>query len=77
MLNYPLERKLEILGEGGNVIWRADVEEREEDGDESGKYAHAIGAWHGLSKGGDVTVMAVFDKPSIISDLVAGKSGLR
>jgi N-acetylated-alpha-linked acidic dipeptidase len=60
LLNYPLERKLQILDDSGSVLWNADVEERAEDGDESGKYAHAVGAWHGLSKGGDVTGEVIF-----------------
>ena len=56
ILNTPLERELQIIGDDGTVIWNADVEEVEVEGDEAGKFAKTIGAWHGLSKAGDVTV---------------------
>lgn len=56
LLNTPAERKLEILGDDGSILWSADVEEKPAEGDPAGKWYDTIGAWHGLSKGGDVQV---------------------
>lgn len=56
IMNLPLERELQILNDDGTPAWNADVEEMAIEGDPAGKYAKTIGAWHGLSKGGDVTV---------------------
>ena len=57
-MNTPIAsgRALNILDDDGEAIWKADTEETVEAGDPAGEYAHTIGAWHGLSKGGDVTV---------------------
>lgn len=57
-MNTPLGRALDILDDQGVAIWKANVEETEEAGDPAGEYARTIGAWHGLSKGGDVIVRA-------------------
>lgn len=55
-MDTPLDRALDIVDDDGAAVWRANVEETIEDGDPAGKYAHEIGAWHGLSAAGDVTV---------------------
>ncbi|KAG8908851.1 hypothetical protein FRB99_003091, partial [Tulasnella sp. 403] len=60
ILNTPLERELQVIGNDGKVIWNADVEEVEVEGDEAGKFAKTIGAWHGLSKAGDVMGKLVY-----------------
>ncbi|CAE6426887.1 unnamed protein product [Rhizoctonia solani] len=54
LLNYPKERKLEILNEDGTPFWSANVEEAPAEGDPAGQWYDTIGAWHGFSKGGDV-----------------------
>ncbi|KAG8943630.1 hypothetical protein FRC03_002411 [Tulasnella sp. 419] len=60
ILNTPLTRELQILGDDDSPIWNADVEEVENDLDPAGKFAKTIGAWHGLSKEGDVTGKLVY-----------------
>lgn len=55
-MNTPLERELQILGDDNKPIWSANVEEDELKEDPAGQYARTIGAWHGLSKEGDVKV---------------------
>ena len=54
VLNTPLDRSLEILGEDGTAVWKADLEEVGDQLD-SDAYEHAksIGAWHGLSCDGE------------------------
>lgn len=56
VMNTPLDRHLQIIEDDGSVAWDADVEEEEVEGDPAGEHAKTIGAWHGLSKGGDVKV---------------------
>jgi N-acetylated-alpha-linked acidic dipeptidase len=56
VLNTPLERAVEILDEDGQVVWRADLEEVEDEEDEGSKWAREVPAFHGLSAEGDVTV---------------------
>jgi N-acetylated-alpha-linked acidic dipeptidase len=53
VLNTPLDRSLEVLGDDGTAVWRADLEEvgDELDGD-AYEYAKSVGAWHGLSYDG-------------------------
>ncbi|KAG8924453.1 hypothetical protein FRC02_010413 [Tulasnella sp. 418] len=60
ILNTPLTRELQILGDDDSPIWNADVEEVENNLDPAGKFAKTIGAWHGLSKEGDVTGKLVY-----------------
>lgn len=55
-MNTPLGRALDIVDDEGVAVWKANVEETVEEGDPAGEYAHTIGAWHGLSAPGDVTV---------------------
>jgi N-acetylated-alpha-linked acidic dipeptidase len=55
-MNTPLDRALDIVNNEGVTVWKADIEETIEEGDPAGEYAHTIGAWHGLSAPGDVTV---------------------
>ncbi|CAE6386040.1 unnamed protein product [Rhizoctonia solani] len=54
LLNFPDQRKLEILNKDGTPFWSANVEETPAEGDPAGQWYNTIGAWHGLSKGGDV-----------------------
>lgn len=61
VMNTPLDRSLEILDDDGNVIWSANVEEVADDTDpEAGRYAEAVPAWHGLSRGGEATGKLVY-----------------
>lgn len=54
VLNFPLNHSLEILGEDGNPIWTAELEEVSDATDpEAAKYATAVLAWHGISRGGE------------------------
>lgn len=65
-MNTPLERNLQALDDDGNVIWEADLEEHAEAADpEAHRYSNAVPAFHGLSKGADVS-----GKVSAISELV-------
>ncbi|EIW82081.1 Zn-dependent exopeptidase [Coniophora puteana RWD-64-598 SS2] len=53
VLNAPLDRSLEIVGEDGETIWKAELEEVASDVDPyASKYAEAVPTWHGISKGG-------------------------
>ena len=56
VLNTPLNRTLQLLGEDDKVIFDADLVE---DGDpidpEAGEYRDAVPAWHGLSFDGEAT----------------------
>jgi hypothetical protein len=56
VLDTPLGRALDIVGDDDQVIWKASLEESEEDGDPAGEHARTIGAWHGLSKEGEAIV---------------------
>ncbi|KAG8716114.1 hypothetical protein FRC11_009163 [Ceratobasidium sp. 423] len=60
LLNFPDERKLEILNDDGTPFWSANVEETPAEGDPAGQWYDTIGAWHGLSKGGDVQGKLVY-----------------
>jgi N-acetylated-alpha-linked acidic dipeptidase len=56
VMNTPLDRAVQIIGDDGTVVWDADLEEySDEDDPDAAKYRNAIPAFHGLSKGGDVT----------------------
>ncbi|KAG5650582.1 hypothetical protein H0H81_011721 [Sphagnurus paluster] len=61
VLNTPLDRSLQILGENGETVWTANLVE---DGDpldpEAAKYRDYIPTWHGLSKDGDVEGQLVY-----------------
>ncbi|KAI0005160.1 hypothetical protein BJV74DRAFT_875682 [Russula compacta] len=53
ILNTPLDRSLEILGDDGNAVWKAELEETADELDSDAyAYAKSIGAWHGLSSDG-------------------------
>ncbi|KAG9124463.1 hypothetical protein FRC07_011555 [Ceratobasidium sp. 392] len=54
LLNTPGERKLEIINEDGTPFWSANVDETPAEGDPAGQWHNVVGAWHGLSRGGDV-----------------------
>ncbi|CUA76771.1 Glutamate carboxypeptidase 2 [Rhizoctonia solani] len=60
LLNLPDQRNLEILNEDGSPFWSANVEETPAEGDPAGQWYDTIGAWHGLSKGGDVQGKLVY-----------------
>ncbi|KAG8822839.1 hypothetical protein FRC19_005139 [Serendipita sp. 401] len=63
VLNTGLERKVEILGDDGDVEWSADLEEDQDFADpDAAQYHDAIPAWHGLSKDGDVTGPIIYVK---------------
>ncbi|KAG1718577.1 hypothetical protein EDD22DRAFT_985405 [Suillus occidentalis] len=53
VLNSPLDRSLEILGDDGNPVWSAELEEVTDETDPYAfKSANAIPTWHGISRGG-------------------------
>ncbi|KAH9077021.1 Zn-dependent exopeptidase [Lactarius deliciosus] len=53
VLNTPLDRSLEILGDDGHTAWKAELEEIGDELDSDAyTYADSVGAWHGLSKDG-------------------------
>lgn len=60
LLDTPGERRLEILDADGNAVWSADLEEQPGEGDPAGRWHDAVGAWHALSKGGDVKGKLVY-----------------
>ncbi|TFK55592.1 Zn-dependent exopeptidase [Heliocybe sulcata] len=61
VMNTPLDRKLEIVGDDGHVVWSANVEEVADDTDpEAGQYAEAVPAFHGLSKNGTASGQLVY-----------------
>jgi N-acetylated-alpha-linked acidic dipeptidase len=54
ILNTPLDRSLEILGDDGTTVWSAKLEETADELDNDAyTYAESVGAWHGLSKDGE------------------------
>jgi N-acetylated-alpha-linked acidic dipeptidase len=54
VLNTPLNRSLEILGDDGIAVWKADLEEAADELDsDAHEYAKSVGAWHGLSCDGE------------------------
>lgn len=54
VLNFPLNHSLEILGEDGNPIWTAELEEVSDGTDpDATEYATAVLTWHGISRGGE------------------------
>ncbi|KAF5388129.1 hypothetical protein D9615_000480 [Tricholomella constricta] len=61
VLNTPLDRSLQILGENGAAVWTADLVE---DGDpldgDAHKYRDSVPTWHGLSKDGDAEGQLVY-----------------
>lgn len=53
ILNSPLDRSLEILGDDGNPVWSAELEEVADETDPYAfKSANAVPTWHGISRGG-------------------------
>lgn len=53
VLNSPLDHSLQILGEDGNPVWTAELEEVSDGTDPyAAEYATAVLAWHGISRGG-------------------------
>jgi N-acetylated-alpha-linked acidic dipeptidase len=74
VLNTPLDRSLEILGDHGTVVWKAHLEETadELDGD-AHAHADSVGAWHGLSRDGEAEgrlVYANYGRKRDFDDLV-------
>ncbi|EPQ59132.1 Zn-dependent exopeptidase [Gloeophyllum trabeum ATCC 11539] len=61
VMNTPLDRKLEIIGDDGEVVWSAKVEEVADSTDpEAGVYAEAVPTFHGLSKNGTAEGQLVY-----------------
>ena len=61
VLNSPLDRSLQILGDDGNAVWTADLEEDADPLDEDAhKYGGHVLAWHGLSRDGEVEGQLVY-----------------
>jgi hypothetical protein len=81
VLNTPLDRSLQILGEDGNAVWTADLEEDGDPLDEDAhRYRNNVPAWHGLSKDGDAEgqlVYANYGTKEVIKGLLLCDSLLR
>jgi len=61
VLNTPLDRSLQILDIDGKPMWSADLAEHGDKRDpEAAKYANAMPAFHGLSKGGEVEGQLIY-----------------
>ncbi|KAH8988532.1 Zn-dependent exopeptidase [Lactarius akahatsu] len=61
VLNTPLDRSLEILGDDGHAAWKAELEEIGDELDSDAyTYADSVGAWHGLSKDGEAEGRLIF-----------------
>ncbi|KAL5527160.1 hypothetical protein ACEPAG_5951 [Sanghuangporus baumii] len=62
VLNSPVNHSLEILDNNGDAFWTAHLEEEAENelDPDAGKYAEAVPAFHGLSRGGEVQGKLVF-----------------
>jgi N-acetylated-alpha-linked acidic dipeptidase len=61
VLNTPVERRLEIMGDDGKPVWQANLEEVSDETDpEAHQYADAIPAFHGLSANGKVEGKLVY-----------------
>jgi N-acetylated-alpha-linked acidic dipeptidase len=69
VLNTPLDRSLEILGDDKSVVWRAELEEIADELDsDAHAYADAVGAWHGLSKHGEAEGRLIYANYGTKSD---------
>jgi N-acetylated-alpha-linked acidic dipeptidase len=61
VLNTPLDRSLEILGDDGTAVWKADLEEVADELDsDAHAYAKSTGAWHGLSRDGEAVGRLIY-----------------
>ena len=61
ILNTPLDRNLEILGDDGHTAWKAELEEVGDELDSDAyTYADSVGAWHGLSKDGEAVGRLIY-----------------
>jgi N-acetylated-alpha-linked acidic dipeptidase len=61
ILNTPLDRSLQILGDDGKPVWSADLVEHGDERDpEAAKYADAVPTFHGLSKGATVEGQLIY-----------------
>ena len=60
VLNTPLDRSLEILGEDGGIIWKADLKEHVDPVEPVHKYADSVPTFHGLSRGGEAEGKLVY-----------------
>jgi N-acetylated-alpha-linked acidic dipeptidase len=69
ILNTPLDRSLEILGDDGSTVWKAELEESADqlDGD-AHTYADSVGAWHGLSRDGQAEGRLIYANYGTKSD---------
>ena len=61
ILNTPLQRSLEILGEDGNSVWQANLEEEVDEADpDAFEHGDVVPAFHGLSANGEVEGKLVY-----------------
>lgn len=61
VMNTPLDRSLQILADGGDAVWTAELEEVADETDpEAHKYADAVPTFHGLSRGGEAEGKLVY-----------------
>jgi N-acetylated-alpha-linked acidic dipeptidase len=69
VLNTPLDRSLEILGDDGSAVWRAELEETADELDsDAHTYADSVGAWHGLSSDGEAEGRLIYANYGMKSD---------
>jgi hypothetical protein len=75
VLDTPLDRRLDVLAEDGEVLWRARLEEEADDTDpQAGRYSEAVPTWHGLSHHGQAVgrlVRANYGTKEDYDDLLA------
>jgi N-acetylated-alpha-linked acidic dipeptidase len=60
VLNTPLNRSLQILGENGEPVWTADLRERVDPVEPVSSFADAVPTFHGLSREGEVEGKLVY-----------------
>lgn len=61
ILNTPLQRSLEILGDDGNPVWQANLEEEVDEADpDAFEHGNVVPAFHGLSANGEVEGKLVY-----------------
>ncbi|KAH9977630.1 Zn-dependent exopeptidase [Lactifluus volemus] len=69
ILNTPLDRSLEILGDDGSTVWKAELEESADQlDDDAHTYADSVGAWHGLSRDGQAEGRLIYANYGTKSD---------
>ncbi|KAI0053744.1 Zn-dependent exopeptidase [Auriscalpium vulgare] len=72
VLNTPLERSLQIVGDDGKVSWTADLEEVADPADgDALSYEKAVPAFHGLSYDGEAEGRLIYANYGLKSDFDA------